>query len=146
MRAHRGLILLGILLFVPPPVVRYLLVPDYEDCPLEGRGTPPLHWLACEGAPGDPRPLSVPERLALGLPVDVNAAQVADLLLVPGISPRLANAIVDWRARHGPLLSVEDLIDVPGIGEKRLEQLRLRLDVGVQKEDAFSNQEVRQGL
>ena len=48
--------------------------------------------------------------------VDLNSAGVADLDVLPGIGPVLAQRIVDHRSRQGPFRSVEELDDVPGIG------------------------------
>ena len=59
-----------------------------------------------------------------GIPIfDINVATVADLLLIPGIGPILATAIVAERA-SGPFTSVEDLTRVPGVGPNLLERLR----------------------
>lgn len=57
-------------------------------------------------------------------PVDLNAADTALLETLPGIGPATAAAIVDHRERHGPFASVEDLLEVRGIGEAKLAALR----------------------
>ncbi len=56
--------------------------------------------------------------------VNVNAATAAELAGVRGISEELAQRIVDARRENGRFASVEDLLQVPGIGEKTLEQIR----------------------
>jgi competence protein ComEA len=56
--------------------------------------------------------------------VAVNTASAADLESLPGVGPVLAQRIVDHRLRHGPFSTVEDLLDVPGIGEGKLAALR----------------------
>ena len=56
--------------------------------------------------------------------VDINTAGVEELQALPGIGPALGSAIVEWRESNGPFASVEDLLDVPGIGEVKLERLR----------------------
>lgn len=56
--------------------------------------------------------------------VDVNTADAALLESLPGIGPSLAAAIVEHRQRHGPFATVDDLIDVSGIGPVKLEQIR----------------------
>lgn len=58
--------------------------------------------------------------------VDINTADAASLEALPGIGPSLAAAIVEHRQRNGPFASVDDLIDVSGIGPAKLEQIRLR--------------------
>ena len=97
----------------------------------EGRGDLARGWLACAGAPGDPRPLREDERLALGLPVDPNRAGVRELAHVPGFTPSLARALVEERRRGGPFGTVDDLLRVRGIGPKRLALARPHLAVSV---------------
>jgi competence protein ComEA len=61
---------------------------------------------------------------AAGGVVDLNAADVAALDSLPRIGPALAEAIVAWRDENGRFTSVDDLLSVPGIGEKIVEGLR----------------------
>jgi competence protein ComEA len=56
-------------------------------------------------------------------PIDVNQADFEELQKLPGIGPKLAQRIVDERAKS-PFRSVEDLRRVSGIGPKILERLR----------------------
>jgi competence protein ComEA len=56
-------------------------------------------------------------------PLDLNQATAVELEQLPGIGPSLAAAIVTWRQDHGPFRTVEDLLDVPGIGPAKLEAL-----------------------
>jgi competence protein ComEA len=57
-------------------------------------------------------------------PVDVNTADSAALETLPGIGPATASAILEHRSRVGRFTSVEQLLDVPGIGEAKLAALR----------------------
>ena len=57
-------------------------------------------------------------------PVDLNAASVADLEALPGIGEATAQKIVDEREKNGPFATPEDLMRVPGIGEKKFESLK----------------------
>jgi competence protein ComEA len=59
-----------------------------------------------------------------GAPVDLNTADVALLDTLPGVGPATAQAIVDHRREHGRFERVDELIDVRGIGEAKLAQLR----------------------
>jgi competence protein ComEA len=61
--------------------------------------------------------------------VDLNTASADELDALPGIGPTTAEAIIDHRERNGPFASVEDLLDVRGIGDAKLEQLRDRVTV-----------------
>lgn len=56
--------------------------------------------------------------------IGINSASAVELDALPGIGPVLAQAIVDYRAEHGPFASPEQLLNVPGIGEKTLEEIR----------------------
>jgi len=55
--------------------------------------------------------------------LNVNLASQEELERLPGIGPVKAKAIVDFREKNGPFKSVEDLVQIPGIGEKTLEKL-----------------------
>ncbi|MDD3609274.1 MAG: helix-hairpin-helix domain-containing protein [Halothiobacillaceae bacterium] len=67
--------------------------------------------------------------LAWAAPVDVNTADAVALEQVKGIGPKKAEAIVKYRQEHGPFQSLDDLVKVPGIGDKSLEGLRDQLTV-----------------
>ena len=56
--------------------------------------------------------------------VRLNQADVAALDTLPGVGPATAQRIIAWRDEHGPFGSVEDLLDVPGIGESKLAAMR----------------------
>jgi len=54
----------------------------------------------------------------------VNTATKAELEMLPGIGPVIAQAIIDWREEYGPFESVEELLEVPRIGETMLAKFR----------------------
>jgi competence protein ComEA len=56
--------------------------------------------------------------------VDLNTADADELDALPGIGPATAAAIIDHRDRNGPFTSVDGLLEVRGIGEAKLAQLR----------------------
>jgi competence protein ComEA len=56
--------------------------------------------------------------------VDVNAAGVEELALLPGVGPSIAKRIVSDRAERGPFASVDELRRVKGIGAATLERVR----------------------
>jgi competence protein ComEA len=59
-----------------------------------------------------------------GGPLRLNQATAEDLEALPGVGPVLAERIVAYREEHGPFRTLEDLLDVPGIGESKLASLR----------------------
>jgi competence protein ComEA len=56
--------------------------------------------------------------------ININTATPEDLEVLPGIGEVLAAAIVSYREEHGPFTTVDALIDVSGIGEVTLEEIR----------------------
>lgn len=65
-----------------------------------------------------------------GYPVDLNRADHEGLTGIPGVGEVLALRIVDYRDTHGPFMTIEDLLDVPGIGEGKLAGMRDYVEVG----------------
>lgn len=56
--------------------------------------------------------------------IDLNSADATTLDALPRIGPALAERIVTWRDENGRFTSVDDLLSVPGIGEKIVDGLR----------------------
>ena len=56
--------------------------------------------------------------------INLNTASAAELDALPRIGPAMAQRIVAWRETNGRFTSIEDLLAVPGIGEKTLESFR----------------------
>ena len=63
-------------------------------------------------------------------PVNINTADAAELAQLPGIGEVLAQRIVDYRRVHGSFTSVEQLTDVSGIGEGKLEAILGLITIG----------------
>ena len=61
--------------------------------------------------------------------LDLNTATANQLDGLPGIGPVLAERIVDWRTEHGRFGSVDQLREVPGIGESKYAQLKAKVSV-----------------
>ena len=69
--------------------------------------------------------LSVVFYLSHAAPVDINTADAATLAqAVSGIGPSKAQAIVDYRTTNGRFASIDDLVNVQGIGFKTLDRIR----------------------
>ena len=92
-------------------------------------GTMNLASLVADGdrihvpAEGDPQAETVQGVVADGR-VRINEASPDELQQLPGVGPVLAQRIADHREAHGPFSAVEDLLDVPGIGEAKLASMR----------------------
>lgn len=61
--------------------------------------------------------------------IHLNTATAAQLEMLPGIGPVLAGRIVDHRESNGLFAEIEDLLDVAGIGEAKLLELRALVDL-----------------
>lgn len=57
-------------------------------------------------------------------PLDLNAATAVQLQQLPGVGPKMAKAIVDFRQKSGPFRRVEDLLAIRGITKERLEKIK----------------------
>jgi competence protein ComEA len=83
------------------------------------------------GPPGNSvGPMSAEKRLALGIPIDVNRSSLEELVLVPGIGEKTAEKILDQRNVNGTFRKLDELMLVKGIKEKRFEKLRRYLCIG----------------
>ncbi len=61
--------------------------------------------------------------------VNINEATLEELDTLPGIGPTTAQAIIDYRAANGPFESIDELLDVQGIGEGTLDDIRAYVTV-----------------
>lgn len=61
--------------------------------------------------------------------IDLNTADQAALETLPRVGPTLAQRILEWRAMNGRFTSVDQLLDVPGIGSKTLDGFRDQVGV-----------------
>lgn len=92
---------------------------DGEQVQVPAKGQPlaaPPPAPGTPAGPGEAGPTQVQ-------PLDLNTATAEQLEALPGVGEVTAQRIIDHRAKR-PFRSVEDLLDVEGIGERRLESLR----------------------
>jgi competence protein ComEA len=61
---------------------------------------------------------------APGALVNVNTASATELEELPGVGEVIAQAIVDYRIENGPFTAIDQLVDVSGIGDATLENIR----------------------
>jgi competence ComEA-like helix-hairpin-helix protein len=62
-------------------------------------------------------------------PVNINTATSEELQQVPGIGPVTADKILQMRKSYGAFKSVDDLLAIRGLGQKRLDKMRKYLTV-----------------
>ena len=61
--------------------------------------------------------------------IDLNTATSEELQMLSGVGPATADAIIEYRDAHGEFKTVDELTNVKGIGDKKLQQLSEELIV-----------------
>jgi competence protein ComEA len=61
--------------------------------------------------------------------VNINTATAEELDTLPGVGPSIAQRIIDYRTKHGPFQSIEDIKNVKGIGDVTFEKLKDKITV-----------------
>jgi competence protein ComEA len=62
--------------------------------------------------------------------VNLNTASVEQLTALPGVGPKLAARIVEYRQKSGTFRSPQELMNVKGVGEKNFAKIEAWLSVG----------------
>jgi competence protein ComEA len=68
--------------------------------------------------------------------VNLNTASASDFEALPGIGPKTAARIIEFRQKNGPFKKIEELMNVPGIGEKNFLKLKPQLTVASVRAEA----------
>jgi competence protein ComEA len=95
-----------------------IIVPTVGEAPIAGAPAAAGHGGAAP--PGTPA--------AAGAKISLSSATVEQLDGLDGIGPTLAQRIVQWREAHGGFRSVDQLREVEGIGDKRLQALKAAVE------------------
>jgi len=82
-----------------------------------------------KAAGGSARASSSKSPAAPSSPININTATQAQFESLPGIGPKVAQRIVEYRQKNGQFKKIEDLMNVKGIGEKSFVKLKPYLTV-----------------
>jgi competence protein ComEA len=63
-------------------------------------------------------------------PIDINRADRETIMELPGIDEVLSKRIIDYRTRYGPFRTVEELLNVEGIGKKKVDKIWDLITIG----------------
>ena len=111
-------------------------------------GKPATPVAPVQGGSGSPAPTAPPQSTAVAplvpqaivtpdqqteatsTPININAAGVEELDILPGIGPAIAARIVEYRLQHGPFQTLDELAEVSGISDRMVDELRPLLSLG----------------
>lgn len=62
-----------------------------------------------------------------GLKIDLNKAELEELMLLPSIGEKKARLILEYRKQHGGFKNLDELLNIEGIGKQTLEKLKANL-------------------
>lgn len=107
---------------LPPETVQTLTNPERfpSDTAAKRRRPPQQKKAHPKQPPETPPPLGS---------VNPNTAPASLLQRLPGVGPKLAERIIQYRKQHGPFTSLDELNNVKGIGEKKLMKMRRYLSI-----------------
>lgn len=61
--------------------------------------------------------------------ININTAPKETLVLLDGIGDKMAQRIITYRTEHGPFETIQDIMKVNGIGDKKFEKIKSRITV-----------------
>lgn len=90
----------------------------------------PDKLLTAPSQPTEMEPEPTDAASAISFPISINQAGKQEFMALPGIGEVLAQRMIDYRAEHGSFSSVEELLNVEGLGKKRLEEILDLITIG----------------
>jgi len=68
--------------------------------------------------------MKAPQKLALGIPVDINQLSTEEIMLIPGIGIKTASAIYTYIKGKGCIRDLSELAEIRGIKERKIANMR----------------------
>lgn len=88
-----------------------------------------VQYISTENGEGIIAENNINDKSGINKKVNINKASQSDLENIPGVGPSLAQKIISFRDENGKFKNVEDLKNVSGIGDKKLESIKDYVDV-----------------
>lgn len=90
----------------------------------------PAEFMTVPSVTTDPERAETEEPRVISFPISINDADKESLMALPGIGEVLAQRILDYRDENGAFSAPEALLNVEGIGKKRLEEILDLITIG----------------
>ena len=90
----------------------------------------PAEFMTVPSVTTDPERAETEEPRVISFPIFINDADKESLMALPGIGEVLAQRILDYRDENGAFSAPEALLNVEGIGKKRLEEILDLITIG----------------
>jgi competence protein ComEA len=90
---------------------------------------------AAQAADTSPQQPPAPAKASVAAPLNINTATAAQLEKLPGIGPRTAARIIEYRQKNGAFKKVEELMNVRGLAEKSFLRIKTQVTVAAPKPD-----------
>jgi competence protein ComEA len=81
-------------------------------------------WMTAPLGAQQKSPRAKPAVATASAPVNLNTASVSEIATLPGVGPKAAERIVEYRQKNGGFKKIEELMNVKGIGEKSFLKLK----------------------
>ncbi|MBQ1169905.1 MAG: helix-hairpin-helix domain-containing protein [Oscillospiraceae bacterium] len=90
----------------------------------------PAEFMTVPSVTTEPERAETEEPRVISFPISINDADKESLMALPGIGEVLAQRILDYRDENGAFSAPEALLNVEGIGKKRLEEILDLITIG----------------